>query len=142
MTTPAQPNGPKPRAGNWPAALTAFVAQRRCTIFAWGMQDCCQFARRAIEAMTGADPLPEVQAYSTAREAIRMLRDLGGIEALPDRAGFGEVRLTMAGRGDIVSCQTGHHLALGICLGRDAAFAGKAGLVYLPTLSCRKAWKV
>ena len=137
------PDGsPLVRKNDWPAALAAFVAQRQCTPFAWGLQDCCQFARRAIEAMTGADPLPDVPVYTTVREAVRILRDLGGIEALPDRAGFAEVRLTLAGRGDLMSCQTGRHLALGICLGRHSAFAGKSGLTYLPTLSCRRAWRV
>jgi hypothetical protein len=142
MNTPTPQPSVAARRPNWPAALHAILEQRRCTPFAWGSHDCCQFARRAIEAMTGTDPLPGVPQYATAREAILILRILGGIEALPDQAGLGEVRLSLAGRGDLMSCQTGRHIALGICIGRQAAFAGKAGLVYWPTMSCRKAWKV
>ena len=130
------------RLPDWPLHLSAFVAQRRCSPFAWGSQDCCQFARKTIEAMTDADPLPEVPAYSSAREGMRVLRDLGGIEALPVRASLPEIPLALAQRGDLLSCKTGRHLALGICIGRDAAFAGKAGLIYRPTLTCRKAWRI
>ncbi|MBM3855052.1 MAG: hypothetical protein FJ399_18170, partial [Verrucomicrobia bacterium] len=50
--------GPAPRHGSagatagrlpdWPARLDAFIEQRRRSAFAWGVHDCCQFARAAV----------------------------------------------------------------------------------------------
>lgn len=92
--------------------------------------------------MTGQDPLPGIESYSSALGAIRVLRRHGGIENLPVEAGFREVRGPCAKRGDIVSIPAGRGTALGICLGRDSAFAGKEGLVFLRTSAGLHFWGV
>jgi hypothetical protein len=95
-----------------------------------------------VIAETGADPLPEIGSYDDARGAAKILRKYRGIERLPAAAGFEEIPLNLAQRGDLVSILDGRRLALGISLGRDAVFAGTCGLTFPPTLQCRRAWRV
>lgn len=60
------------------------VAQRRR--FRWGAWDCCQFAARAVNALTGRDPRGIFPPYRTRAEAERVIDQCGGIEALAAEA--------------------------------------------------------
>ena len=133
-----------PRRPNWPPLLAGYFAARRNMPFAWGVHDCCQFARRAIEAITGTDPAAawDLPVYSTALPALRYLRAQGGLEALPVKAGFTAIPIARAGRGDIVLADFAGAPVLGVCAGALAAFPGKTKLVFVPTLQCRGAWRV
>jgi hypothetical protein len=122
--------------------MSAFIATRRDQPFQWGTHDCCQFARGAITAITGSDPMPDIEIYATAAAAARILRRHGGIEHLPIEAGLSEIHLPLAQRGDLVSYDAGRRIALGICIGRDSVFAAPAGLAFAATMRCRCAWRV
>ncbi len=132
----------KERLKDWPLRLSKAVAARQSTVLAWGSHDCCAFARFAVQEMTGEDPMPQVPAYSNVRQAQQILKSLGGCEAIPDAAGLAEIPLRMAQRGDVVSCQSGRRISLGICLGTRSVFATKGGLSFPPTLTCLRAWRI
>lgn len=133
------------RREDWPARLAALVEARRAAPFAWGVHDCCQFARTAVIAVRGTDPVAAIKLgrYKTAAGARRQLLRLGGVLALPERCGLVPVPLSQAQRGDLV---VGTGLdggdALGVCLGERAAFPGLHGLVFPFLHSCRAAWRV
>lgn len=132
------------RRETWQADLADFIEQRRGMPFAWGVQDCCQFAREAIRVQTGVDVASSwnLAPYASARGAAAVLRPLGGVSALPALAGLTETRLTMARRGDIVAVPVRRRLALGVCMGELTAAPGKRGLEFHPTLSCSRAWRI
>lgn len=90
--------------------------------------------------------------YRDALGAARLVRKHGGVEAIAEkvcrRHGFHEVPVAMAQRGDVVlsdkagEMSAGMKRILGMCCGRDAAFVGPAGLVFIPTGDCLRAWRV
>lgn len=132
------------RRQDWPARLHACIEQRRCMPFAWGVQDCCQFARRAFEAVTGADPAAAwgLRSYRSERTAAALLRRLGGIEALPAKAGCSEVPVLLASRGDVALVPNEGRPALGVVLGAKVAFPGAGGLHFVATAQSFKTWRV
>lgn len=131
------------RLPDWPEQLAAFLAQRRRMPFAWGVHDCCQFARRAVEAITGRDPAAHLELgfYATERGAARVLARLGGITELPGQCGLRAVPLSFVRRGDVVLLG-GSQPALGICIGGRVAFPASFGLAVLDLRACFRAWRV
>ena len=131
------------RVDNWPARLNAFVERRRRMPFRWGVHDCCQFARAAVAELRGTDPASglALRQYRRSSGAARLLRRLGGADALPGACGLAAIPVTQAGRGDLV-CYEVNRPALGICLGAKSAFPGGHALVFIATLECQRAWKV
>jgi hypothetical protein len=133
---------------NWPTLLAEFIEKRRHMAFEWGTHDCCLFVCDAVLAITGIDPAQDVfrGKYRDALGARRLLRRHGGVEKIAAkicaRLEFGEVRLTLAGRGDVMLYMDGEEPVLGVCLGRLSAFVAPDGLRFVPTLSCSRAWKV
>lgn len=116
--------------------------------FAWGAQDCAQFVRHGLAAITGEDPasawgLPD---YHTQLGAARVLRRLGGLAGLPERAGLAEVAVPLAARGDVLLVPAvpkgPDRPSLALCLGLHGAATGREGLVFLPTLTALRAWRV
>jgi hypothetical protein len=63
--------------------LDHLVARRAATPFAWGVHDCAMWAFDAVRAVTGRDPAPDLRgAYATARQAMRLLQRMGGLQGL------------------------------------------------------------
>lgn len=141
-TTPS----PFVRLPDWPARYAAYLQARHAMPFQWGVHDCCQFSRGNIVALTGRDPAAtwRLRPYKTARGALGQLRRLGGIEALPAKAGLVEITLAYAGRGDLALGEDPDdgELVLGVVTGARTAFPTRIGLVFSPTLSCKRAWRV
>jgi hypothetical protein len=133
-----------PRLQNWPSLLDAHIERIRRSPFAWGVQDCCQVARGCVLVVTGVDPAAGwgLRAYRTERGAASQLRRLGGLAALPVKAGCADVPLLMAGRGDVVLVPNAGRPALGVVLGRMVTFAGEHGLEFVPVEACGQAWRV
>ena len=135
------------RVQDWPLRLAHFIVKRERVAFAWGSQDCCLFTCDAVREMTGVDMAADFRGtYTTAIQAARVLKAHGGVERIAEReterAGFGEVFRTLAGRGDMAMTETRHGPALGVCLGRVCAFPGKSGLQFVPTLNCSRFWRI
>lgn len=132
------------RVQDWSIRLPAYIEERRALPFAWGEQDCCQFARGAVVAVTGWDPASDwgLRAYRSPRGGLAQLARLGGVAALPLRAGFLDVPVLLAQRGDLALLDNAGDPALGVVLGDSAAFAGKQGLEFVPVAQCSRAWRV
>lgn len=132
------------RLRDWPVRIDALVNECRRTPFAWGVHDCCQFARRFIQAQTGEDPAAfwGLAPYATATQAKAELARLGGLAALPLHAGLREVPVRFAQRGDIVLVRQGRRRALAGCMGAEIAAPSKAGLESLPIGVAINAWRI
>ncbi|MGE0270292.1 MAG: hypothetical protein AB7M05_08890 [Alphaproteobacteria bacterium] len=134
------------RYEDWPTRLEAAVETARTKPFSWGTVDCCLFAADCVEAITGQDlAAPYRGKYKTRRGALSILKRTygGGVEAAANNAlGMPLEAKLMARRGDVVLFDGVEGPALGICVGANCAYLGKAGLVFLPLQITSMAWRV
>jgi hypothetical protein len=131
------------RLRDWQERLEALIASRIDAPFAWGVNDCCLFAADAVFAMTGHDPAADARGtYSDERSAMRVLRDMGGLEGIAStRAGGEEISPMRARVGDVVLGKLDRE-CLGICGGATWHGPGADGLVSAPMTAALKAWRV
>lgn len=93
------------RLPDWPARLAAFVEATRHAPFAWGRQDCCLWAVRAIDAMCGTRHAAAIVGqYDSAEGAVVYAASRGWqtvYDACRDVCGEALVRVGLAEDGDI-----------------------------------------
>lgn len=130
------------RRPDWPQRLDAYIAESRTTPFAYGRHDCCWFAGKAVEAMTGENPM-HAFSYRNRLGAERMIRRAGTLDALVHRALGEPVHPAQAGRGDVVIADLELGATVGVCLGDVCAFAtDPVGIVFRPREAIRAAWRI
>ena len=126
----------------WEKVLREYIEEAKNATFEWGEHDCCLFAARYVDAVTGTEHTKEWHGrYRTEAEAYALMatRGMAGPIAIAD-ANLRRKDVARAGRGDIVSFEGG---AIGICAGRYSYFFVESkGLSALPTLKCKNAWEV
>jgi len=124
-------------------ALDDFISRRRELPFAWGSQDCCNFAADWVQAARGADPMPDLRGLDSAIAAWRALAFAGGLlQAVTDRMGA-PILGTLAQVGDVALVRHGEGLqSMGVCIGPYVTAPGKAGLLMLPITHAEAAWRV
>lgn len=81
-------------------SLALELFQRHDGPLVWGVNDCVQFAAAAVEHYGGWKPVLPV--YSTEREALRIIAEGGGLEALVTRALGEPIHAKDAQLGDVV----------------------------------------
>lgn len=120
------------RLPGWDGRLYALLERKRFREFEWGEHDCCIFAAAAVAAVSGQQiSLPG--PYMSARQALRVVRALGGLpSAVTAALGSELVPASHAQRGDIVLLRQprsfdGH--ALAVCFGEFAYAPGEDCLV-------------
>lgn len=127
------------RHHDWPERLADFVRARRKTPFAWGANDCALFAADAVHAITGVDPAAECRGYSDEREALRIIKDAGGMRGL---VSLPEKPVGMAQRGDVVIALIDGRETFGVCVGENYAAPGVDRLVVRPMAEVIAAFEV
>lgn len=128
------------RRQDWVARLREAVREGRRAPFSYGRADCCRFAARCVDAVTGSSILAELEAlYQDRRGAARTLILEGGLSAAVTRRLGLPVESSSARRGDI--CQVGGK-ALGVCWGGAVLAVSASGLTALPLSSVRRHWRV
>jgi len=138
------------RFETWPALHATFIQAQRNTPFAWGRNDCCLNVCNGIRAITGLDPAAKMfrGRYRGATGAMRLLKKHGGVESIAEQVcreyGFEEwPSVAQARRGDVVLGDLSESgPALGTCDGINSVFPGPAGAQLVPTVKCRRAWRV
>jgi hypothetical protein len=105
--------------------------------FKWGENDCCTFIGEWIRIKTGRDYLAAHKPWSTARQASKKLKDLGGIAALL-QSNLKQINPNMALDGDIAISEGT------ACLysGRHIVSVGKEGLLFVNRTLAESAWRV
>lgn len=133
------------RREGWEGRLAAVLAAASRKPYAIGEHDCFRVACQTVEALTGVDRWPEFAGYASRREAMRKLAEHGAsFEAAGDWFfGAARVDVRLARRGDIACLATPDgEKHLGVVMGVETACLSDEGLVQVPTLSCRCAWRV
>lgn len=139
------------RVQDWPTLLFHLIESRKRQPFEWGRFDCCIFACDGILAQTGLDPAAEMfrGKYRDARDAARLVRKHGGVEAIAAKvcaahAWHELASPLLAQRGDValIDVDDAMRCALGIVVGSEALFPGQFGLVARPLASVRRAWAI
>jgi len=123
--------------------LTAFIEDRRSAAFEWGANDCIMFAADAVLVQTGEDLAAEYrETYRTAGDAARLLKRLGGLEAVATKA-LGEPKpWPYAQIGDIVLVKLDDREHLAVCMGTHYAVPAPQRLAFWPMAGAVKAWSV
>lgn len=129
------------RLHDWPARLQAVVTRAHAQRFAWGEHDCVLWAADCVQAQTGIDLMARYRgAYSTPKQAYRLLRAEGGLRGAGDYAGP-RIAPAMAAEGDI-GLVRGCRPMLGVMLGGVWMVASTVGLRALPRDAAVMAWGV
>tara|TARA_R110002126_G_C10077971_1_gene463461 strand:- start:80 stop:469 length:390 start_codon:yes stop_codon:yes gene_type:complete len=124
----------------WEAKLNQAISETG--EFQWGTNDCCMFAVRVVEALTGEDHSKPYKGYKTAKGAASRLLKHGGVEGIATKQ-LGECKKPiLAKRGDVVSFKTNDQIALGICVGDKIAAVSEAGLITLSMREAINAWSI
>jgi hypothetical protein len=105
--------------------------------FEWGRNDCVLFVARWVEQATGVNHLADVPTWRSAKQALRIRRDLGGIEAVMD-ARFKRVNPHLANDGDIAL----YRKALCLFSGAQIVGPGHNGLVFINRMEVESAWSL
>lgn len=122
--------------------LAELMRKAQSRRFRWGAQDCCQFAARAVHALTGRDPREIFPAYRTRAEAETIIENCGGLEALATKALGDPIHQSLATIGDIVLCDLGRGPQPAVCIGVYCVAPGRRGLEKRITLDAIAAWRV
>ena len=130
------------QACEWREALRALVSARLAEPFAWGRNDCCLWAADAVLATTGTDHAAGLRGtYSTAAEAVRVVAELGGMEAIGARAGEA-IPPMMAAEGDVGLLTIDGRDMLAVCCGPGWLAPSALGLALHQLDMARAAWRV
>lgn len=139
------------RKSNWPEILADELTKAKSRSFKYGSHDCCMFSNRIIRAGTGTNIAKRLQGYKDAAGAVRMLKKNGQgtlfrtMTAIMKEHGCPEIKNTaLLRRMDVciakIKTPEGKvEFAVGICIGRDAAFASD-GVVTIPISEVTKGW--
>ena len=139
------------RLAEWSHNLDDLIDSLRDRPFAWGENDCLNFANQAHLAMTGK-PLASdwVGNYKTAfgakRHYVKLLKTQGfaNIEQALDKRLL-RIHVKLPPRGSLVG-RAAHNqvtnLALGVCIGEKVAFISDEGVVFLPTQAGDIFWAI
>lgn len=131
------------RKPDWPSILTHEIEAARGRPFSYGEHDCATWAFDVRHALIGGDSPAEQWRgrYRTEIGCARVMMRLGweSVEA-GACALLGEPLSSarLAQRGDVVFADG----ALGICIGKEAAFVGADGLKGKLLRDCALAWRV
>lgn len=113
--------------------------------FRYGEHDCCMFAARCVDAMSGtalSRLLP--QLYHDEESAFAFIERQGGIvNAATKLLGVDPVRgWAQARRGDVCMVDTERGPGLGVCVGQRIAVADEVGLALYPVDQARLVWRI
>lgn len=118
---------------DWPERLNDFLEGRRERPFSWGDNDCVLFAADAVLAMAGEDIVALWRGYDNEREALRRLRDVGGMRGLMEIVGLPEKPVGLAQRGDLVLVMNDGRETFGVVAGHGHwCGPGEDALVFRP----------
>jgi hypothetical protein len=126
----------------WRERFDTLVRERMSTPFAWGTHDCCLWAADCVLAVSGVDPAADLRGtYSSAIEAVRLVDQLGGMEAIAARGGA-PIPPLCAGVGDVGLVTLDDRELLAVCAGDVWLAPGANGLAARPLAEARLAWGV
>jgi hypothetical protein len=132
------------RLVDWPTRLNDHIEEWRHKKFEWGKADCALFCLYAEKAICGSSRFDDfIGKYRSAAGSARALLKIGaGDLAASVGARLREIKVLEAQRGDVALIDTPLGDALSLVVGDKVAAMGKDGLIFLPLMAAKKAWKV
>ena len=135
------------RCNYWPEKLDLFIQEKRDQAFDWATNNCAFFAADWVTILVGLDLAAAFRDKITSPlAAYRAVEAAGEVDAIAaeqlEAAGFPEIPLIYARRGDVVTTDTRHGPAMGVFLGHAGAFAGTEGVDFVKTADLRRAWRI
>ena len=118
-------------------SLSDYITEHLTVPFCWGIHDCCLFTVGWIENAQGADYLTQYKPWSTAKEALRIVNSLGGLEKMFND-NLKSVHPNMAQDGDVTIIDN----TAFVFSGPHVVSAGISGLVFMDRMEAKSAWKV
>lgn len=117
--------------------LASFIGANLARPFIWGEWDCVTLASEWVKIKTGGDPLAGLPEWHNAREALRVIKSVGGLAAALD-ARFNRVHPNKAKDGDIALYKNC------LCLFSGVHIVGPNvdGLTFVSRLDATIAWSV
>lgn len=132
------------RREGWPDGLFATIARHRRAPFVWGETDCATLFADCVAAVTGVNPLSEINGWSSEAEALKRLSDQGftSMAEFCDNR-FPTIPVSAARRGDLVLPASPPPLMCpAIVTGAEAVSRDRSGWVVAPLGLMAFAWKV
>ena len=66
------------RLSSWEQNLSEYLSSKRHEPFQYGKHDCCTFVSGAVEAITGENPMADIDRdYDTKIGSVRVIKSLG-----------------------------------------------------------------
>lgn len=125
--------------------LAEFLAGYRPGAFDWTSANCAHFAAGWVRHVTGRDALVGLPITTSAMDARRLVRALGGMRtAVSTCTGWQQIAAPFAQVGDLVlrELPDGGN-ALGICAGRTCMHVDEHGnVVHIEMAGATCAWRV
>ena len=116
--------------------LPDYITAHLETPFGWGSHDCVLFAIGWLEISKGKDYLSQYKPWSTAKEALRTVDRLGGLEKMFSD-NLEQIHPNMAQDGDITLINNTTFLFSGA----QVVSVGESGLVFLNRMEAQCAWR-
>ena len=131
------------RRPDWQEVLFRVCREWKNELFGYGTNDCCLFAARCVDAITGSDWVSELGAhYWDKRSALSYISDIGGIGAgATARLGPPVSRLN-ARRGDVCLVEADTGYSLSVCVGDRVIGPGIDGQYSRPLSDVICAWRI
>lgn len=130
------------RHHSWPEDLIAYIESRRHASFEWGTNDCVQFVVGGVKAMTGTDISEGFPAYSTEKQALKIIGGVGGMLGLAEKAGLKSIPPAFAKRGSVVLVELDGRDTYGLVVDGCWCAPGADGLVFRPMSEAKAAFEV
>lgn len=133
------------RVDNWQQLLDQYIQRHERDCFDWHLQNCALFAARWVYISTGKTIV--VPLTHTAKDAVRAMRDFGGLlkatnHFLGEPVAGGFARVGDVALMAIPRLRGRKASALGVCLGAQVAIPGYCGLGLMPLNQAEAAWRV
>lgn len=130
------------RRQDWVAQMWFTIEDHADAEFLWGVNDCCLFVARVIDAMTDTShELDLASQYSDEATALAYIASHGSLETAVSFH-LGNPSSGRAQRGDAVMCANNGNPCIGICVGSTVACVGESGLSWLPRSQILTRWAI
>jgi hypothetical protein len=130
------------RLPDWQLRFDSEIQAHTDSPFSWGTVDCYLFAAACVQAITGSDIAKGIRGYATPKQALRLLRDLGGMNLLMSRTLGTPFPAGAAREGDVLLARAGNRPAFAVCTGSGALGPSARGLVHVPRADWLCTWRV
>ncbi|MGI4848320.1 MAG: DUF6950 family protein [Janthinobacterium lividum] len=117
--------------------LPEYIAANLERSFAWRSHDCVTFAAGWVRVATGMDPIASLPAWKDERQALRVIKAVGGLEAAIG-AQFPPIHPNAARDGDIGI----YERSVCIFSGAHLVAPGLSGLQFIDRTKAKCAWSI